>query len=196
MRKTAKTELMAPDLDDLINDSRLARLFSKDARHCALQLWILQVKSEKSTENRVVYGRLLPYSHSNSRWSASEDDNFNTFGQVQAQVVRLNLYIESDRCGDLLRQLSSGQTVSAISEQLKLELSDKLKARLSLYEGRGKGSTLPSAQGTAYGLLNAVTEFVDHERRARSTDYRLDSAWFGQGAALKQKALDQVLLLV
>lgn len=65
----------------------------------------------------------------------------------------------------------------------------------SLYEGRGQGSTLPSAQGTAYGLLNAVTEFVDHERRARSTDYRLDSAWFGQGATIKQKALEQALLL-
>lgn len=66
---------------------------------------------------------------------------------------------------------------------------------LSLYEGRGKGADLPSAKGTAYGLLNAVTEFVDHERRARSTDHRLDSAWFGQGATLKQKALDQALLL-
>jgi len=66
---------------------------------------------------------------------------------------------------------------------------------LSLYEGRGKGATLPSAQGTAYGLLNAVTEFVDHERRARSTDYRLDSAWFGQGAAIKERALKQALLL-
>ena len=67
---------------------------------------------------------------------------------------------------------------------------------LSLYEGRGKGASLPSAQGTAYGLLNAVTEFVDHERRARNTDYRLDSAWFGQGATIKQKALEQSLLLV
>lgn len=67
---------------------------------------------------------------------------------------------------------------------------------LSLFEGRGRGAELASAKGTAYGLLNAVTEFVDHERRARSVDHRLDSAWFGQGAALKQKALDQALLLV
>jgi len=41
-----------------------------------------------------------------------------------------------------------------------------------------------------------VTEFVDHERRARSQEYRLDSAWFGQGANLKQRALDQALQLV
>ncbi|MDI1300995.1 MAG: DUF932 domain-containing protein [bacterium] len=71
-----------------------------------------------------------------------------------------------------------------------------LTKTLSLFEGRGKGSDLASSKGTAFGLLNAVTEFVDHERRARSTDHRLDSAWFGQGASLKQKALDQALLMV
>ncbi|HIE5821726.1 DUF932 domain-containing protein [Pseudomonas aeruginosa] len=65
----------------------------------------------------------------------------------------------------------------------------------SLYEGRGRGAQLESSQGTAWGLLNAVTEYVDHERRARSNEYRLDSAWFGQGAVLKQKALDAALAL-
>ena len=67
---------------------------------------------------------------------------------------------------------------------------------LDLFGGRGKGSELASANGTAYGLLNAVTEFVDHERRARSVDNRLDSAWFGQGSTLKQRALTRALRLV
>tara|TARA_R110000851_G_scaffold111378_1_gene234675 strand:- start:27218 stop:28177 length:960 start_codon:yes stop_codon:yes gene_type:complete len=67
---------------------------------------------------------------------------------------------------------------------------------LSMYDGQGRGAELSSSKGTALGLLNAVTEFVDHERRARNTDYRLDSAWFGQGAAIKQKALDQAMLLI
>jgi phage/plasmid-like protein (TIGR03299 family) len=66
---------------------------------------------------------------------------------------------------------------------------------LELYDGRGQGSDLDSAKGTAFGLLNAVTEFVDHERRARSIDHRLDSAWFGQGAAIKQKALEQAVMM-
>lgn len=65
----------------------------------------------------------------------------------------------------------------------------------SLYEGQGRGSTLQSAKGTAWGLLNAVTEYVDHERRARSSEYRIDSAWFGQGAVIKQRALDAALRL-
>ena len=66
----------------------------------------------------------------------------------------------------------------------------------SLYEGKGRGADLASARGTAWGLLNAMTEYVDHERRARSSEYRMDSAWFGQGAVIKQKALDAALQLV
>jgi phage/plasmid-like protein (TIGR03299 family) len=67
---------------------------------------------------------------------------------------------------------------------------------MSLYEGKGRGAELSSAKGTAFGLLNSVTEFVDHERRARSSDHRLDSAWFGPGAALKVKALERVMALL
>ncbi len=67
---------------------------------------------------------------------------------------------------------------------------------LDLYNGRGRGAELGSSSGTALGLLNSVTEFVDHEQRARNTDYRLDSAWFGLGAGLKQKALNRALLML
>jgi phage/plasmid-like protein (TIGR03299 family) len=65
----------------------------------------------------------------------------------------------------------------------------------ALFTGGGKGSDLDSASGTSWGLLNAVTEYVDHERRARSQDNRLDSAWFGQGAAIKTKAFHEALKL-
>lgn len=58
------------------------------------------------------------------------------------------------------------------------------------------GAELPGARNTAWGLVNAMTEYVDHHRRARNQDYRLDSAWFGQGALLKRRALDQALVLL
>jgi phage/plasmid-like protein (TIGR03299 family) len=64
-----------------------------------------------------------------------------------------------------------------------------------LYSGGGKGSNMQSSSGTVWGLLNGVTEFVDVHRRARSQDNRLDSAWFGTGAAIKQKALEQAIAL-
>ncbi|WP_163558807.1 DUF932 domain-containing protein [Halomonas sp. NO4] len=65
-----------------------------------------------------------------------------------------------------------------------------------LFHGEGRGAQLCTAQGTAWGLVNAITEYVDHEKRARSNDYRMDSAWFGQGASLKDKALESAMALV
>ena len=66
----------------------------------------------------------------------------------------------------------------------------------TMYGGQGRGAELTAAKNTAWGLLCAVTEFVDHERQARSTENRLDSAWFGNGAQMKQQALEKALQLV
>lgn len=80
--------------------------------------------------------------------------------------------------------------------QMQKPRNERALARaMLLYEGKGRGADLDSARGTVWGLVNAVTEFVDHERRARSTDNRLDSAWFGTGAQIKQQALTQALLM-
>ena len=65
----------------------------------------------------------------------------------------------------------------------------------SLFSGVGMGADMSSANGTAWGLLNSVTEYVDHSRRARTPDSRLDSAWFGQGAGIKAKAFEKAMLL-
>ena len=66
----------------------------------------------------------------------------------------------------------------------------------ALYEGGGRGAQMASSRGTAWGLLNSVTEYIDHHRRARSDDHRRDAAWFGQGAQLKQRAWDEAMKLV
>lgn len=83
-----------------------------------------------------------------------------------------------------------------IDPSARLTNERALKKVQALYDGHGRGAEMTAAQGTAWGLLCAVTEYVDHERRARSDEYRLDSAWFGQGAAIKQRALDQALQMV
>ena len=67
---------------------------------------------------------------------------------------------------------------------------------MTMFNGHGRGAELSSAKDTAYGLLCSITEFADHERRAMSQDHRLDSAWFGAGAGLKQRGLEQALRLV
>jgi len=70
----------------------------------------------------------------------------------------------------------------------EIVVSDKtVSTLLDLFQGRGKGSELESAKDTVWGLVNAVTEFVDHHR-GRSNDTRMDRAWFGDGLATKELA--------
>jgi phage/plasmid-like protein (TIGR03299 family) len=66
--------------------------------------------------------------------------------------------------------------------------------RLFAYDGRG----LDGIRGTAWGAWQAFTEQVDHHRSVRrgqgadEQSARLQSIWFGSGAALKQKAFEAI----
>ena len=77
-----------------------------------------------------------------------------------------------------------------------MQIEQAVKAAVNTVLADYWAQELQAAKDTAWGLLSAVTEFVDHEKQARSQDNRLDSAWFGQGAALKQRALEHALQLV
>jgi phage/plasmid-like protein (TIGR03299 family) len=63
---------------------------------------------------------------------------------------------------------------------------------LELFDGKGIGCNLPGVNGTRWGLLNAITQFVDHER-GHNADTRMNNAWFGEGNRLKSQA--EALLL-
>ena len=60
---------------------------------------------------------------------------------------------------------------------------------------------MPAIRHTTWTALNAVTEFVDHYRSTRGktsmerASNRLDSAWFGSGAQLKERAWDLAMLM-
>lgn len=60
---------------------------------------------------------------------------------------------------------------------------------LELFQGAGMGADSSGAKGTRWGLLNAVSQFVDHEA-GRTADARIDAAWFGKGDALKSRAAE------
>lgn len=73
-----------------------------------------------------------------------------------------------------------------ISDQKRKEVS-----QLMSFYRHAPGQELPTAKNTLWGAVSAVTYYVDHIR-AGSGD-RLDSAWFGTGATLKEKAWKQAL---
>jgi len=77
--------------------------------------------------------------------------------------------------------------LSALQVAPEPEDSRTITGVLDLFGGLGMGSQLPGSKGTRWGLLNAVTQYVDHAM-GRSDDTRLDSAFFGRGADLKKQA--------
>lgn len=65
---------------------------------------------------------------------------------------------------------------------------------ISFYES-GPGSDFVTAKNTTWGLVNAVSYFTDHGRRAHTAGTRFNSAAFGAGAKLKKQAFDKALAI-
>ena len=63
-----------------------------------------------------------------------------------------------------------------------------------LFKTHGMGSQFESARGTAWGVLNAVTQYHDHEY-GRSRDSRLSHAWLGGGRRIKHTTMRNLLAL-
>lgn len=121
---------------------------------------------------------------------SSWDDFMSNMQQLASRKVSQS---ETER---FFQRLFTYQTANKAGVQSNERMNERgFKAVMNLFDGNGRGATLESAAGTAWGLVNSVTEYVDHQQRARSQGNRLDSAWFGAGAVLKQKAWDAALEL-
>lgn len=65
------------------------------------------------------------------------------------------------------------------------------KKIISLFDCEAKGLNLVGH--TKWGMLNAVTEYVDFHNPSRTNDARLSNAWFGNGERMKSKAVELLI---
>ena len=119
------------------------------------------------------------------------DDRMMTFALEADQLAKrplsrdeavnffLGLYATYDNDG----KITNERTVNSVMPKL-----------LNAYT-RGPGADLETARGTAWGAVNAVTNFVDFDSRAQSNDNRFRSGQLGNGMQLKQKAFADALAL-
>lgn len=119
------------------------------------------------------------------------DDRLETFALEVDQLAQrkisdkeaigffLSLYAKYDD----KKKITNERTVNSVMPKL-------LKAY-----SRGPGSDLVTAKGTAWGAVNAVTNYIDFDTRAQSDDNRFSSGQLGAGMQLKQKAFSEALLL-
>ncbi|WP_120430496.1 DUF932 domain-containing protein [Acinetobacter baylyi] len=111
--------------------------------------------------------------------------------------THLSIAEQDDRIIQFYRDVARPQPTCSSRSDNKTEPNARAMSKaMQMFNGQGRGAELSSAKDTAYGLLCSMTEFVDHERRAMSQDHRLDSAWFGMGAAIKQRGLHQALRMI
>jgi len=91
----------------------------------------------------------------------------------------------------LLPKTMSTKLVNGVKkpEAVPIEKSKAFQSIMALFNGQALGSDLPEASGSAWALLNAVTEHVDH-------NLNQNAAWFGYGNTLKNKARDLLLEVV
>lgn len=119
--------------------------------------------------------------------------------QFDASVMRDRLGIVvsgfegmMDNYRRLARQSLSVNMAQHFTGLVYPEESRAYKRVLELFDGAGKGANNQGVYGTRWGLLNAITEYVDHEH-GRTTDTRLNNAWFGSGNRTKTRA-EEILL--
>ena len=75
-----------------------------------------------------------------------------------------------------------------------------IQNRIAELAETGRGTDIKGVHGTAWGLYNAITEYVDHERVTTGkglleVENRLKSQWFGSGAKIKQAAYESLASL-
>lgn len=117
-------------------------------------------------------------------------DNFGEFMKAARQLSSVRM--TNDRASEFIGSLLA-ETKTVLGEDVRK--SKQYQKIMDLFKGSAMGGTLVSSEGSAWGLVNAVTEFVDHHARAKTDAHRLASAWFGRGDDLKTEALERALAL-
>lgn len=117
-------------------------------------------------------------------------DAFETFTAQAKSLANVELSVDEARdfVNTLLVETKTVQRADNNASESK-----QFSNIIDLFTGKAMGADL--AGQTAWGLVNAVTEYVDHHAKASTASNRIDSAWFGRGDILKNAAFDKALKL-
>lgn len=143
----------------------------------------------KEKENMVSFSHLSAFDHEAVKAKLGKAvDSFGSFMEM-AKFLQ-NRKMGAKQAQDFVK------TLVADRSQIKREDYDMAnnrayKAIMNLFESASKGNELVGH--TKWGMLNAVTEYIDHHAPNRSQDARLDKAWFGSGELQKKKAQELLL---
>lgn len=141
----------------------------------------LTIRHTKNANNRLVDARTALASIGTDVKRVEDRLNFlaNRKCNRESMTAIFDRLFPKTKKDDGEREVSSTRRENILADVLKIyELND--------------GNAFPEQRGTAYNLLNSISNYVDHERSTKE-DGRAESAMFGSGDALKSRALDLIL---
>ncbi len=107
----------------------------------------------------------------------------------QLAKVKMTEEMSSAFLGELLTDSKTIASKDAASTRAHQKI-------MKLFGGEGQGSEMKSSKGTAWGLVNSITEYVDHHQNVKTIEHRMSDAFFGRGDQLKRMAFDRALEIV
>ena len=154
---------------------------------------LTRVKHTKNALDRVESAR--KYMHLVTSQAATLGEKLNVL--ASRKMTRASYNAVMDKLFPVSRNEDGEKSNQTRRENILAEI-------VAAYESNDRNA-FPEVRGTAYNLLNAVTEYTDHIRTSRvssdkasmgvnSTKARYESAIFGSGENLKNKALDVILM--
>lgn len=167
-------------------------------RHLTMREWCWNtIASLLGTRNGRGYGSAFRMAHST------------TFDETIKERAEIALGIAVEQTKEFAEVARKLSTTHVTEEQTKdffyqvLRVSDAQVEKINSGEKKAPknydkfqhaltfapGQELPTAKGTAWGLLNAVTYIADHQT-GRTRDSGLTNAWFGEAAAMKLRAVE------
>lgn len=119
-----------------------------------------------------------------------------TDAAIKARMEALDLLarckLDVEQASVILKK--SFRVPETIENEAQRAASGHLQKVLDMFKNHDYiGSQLEAANESAWGLVNCVTEYVDFRKRARTSASRLDSAWFGEGSALKARTFNECM---
>lgn len=161
---------------DVVKKIEAARIATRDMEMTANLLGATKIDAD--TRDDIIYQLTQP----------------TLYGTVAKQVAE-QAQIDAGNSSVLDRLIYESES-TAMAQRLRNE-ADHNKAGRAILDAliHAPGADMPKSQGTAWGLLNAVTYYTDHVAGSDKTTNqdRLQSQWFGHYGELKDKALELVV---
>ncbi len=160
-----------------------------------LEFAVLQENKENQNQVKVPHNKIFNPDEIKETLGLA-GDSFDGFTK-QADKMAKRVIKDKEAVQWLVKVFSAGDEKGNLEKEKDISPAKArhIKNCFDLYKGQGKGSNLKSAKDTVWGVVNAVTEYVDFHKTSKSVDHRINNSWFDATRLLKNKAYEEAVIL-